>query len=519
VQIQFDYDPSVASAPAAFVAALNVAAGYLDSLILNPITVTIEVGWGEAQGYPIGAGLLAEAAPATNSIPYSQFLAALQAAPGSAARVAAASLPATPPASDPAGTVDVATAEMAALGLAVPGGSGGLDGAIGFTTNGPWNFSPTQTPVPGQYDFIAAAEHEITHALGRDSDLPTYFGPADPDPQPLDLLRFAAPDMPATHGGIPAYFSLDGGTTDLAPFDIISDPSDWADSVPGDAFDAGAPPGAASSVTPLDTTELGALGFDIGGPAGNPATYAGHYAISAAAGATLYLAGTGQVTLSGAGNTANVVGGDDTISASVGASGNWLTNAGSLVFQAAPTDGQTLDLLSGYGATTLFGAGGNILFSQNPGAGAGTMMVAGAGGETLWGAGSPSNDQYWGSFSGGTDLMAAGSGNDILVGGTGSDTLIGGGGTDVFYVISAATLAQQAGQPPQPGQHTIFVPHAGDILALTGFDSLYGGAALSGAAARGVEAALRSGSTSVRLADGSTLSFVGSTAGLLVLSS
>ncbi|MEA2791795.1 MAG: hypothetical protein QOG73_4201, partial [Acetobacteraceae bacterium] len=41
MQIHFDYDTNVASAPAGFTAALAIAAGLLDALIIDPITINI----------------------------------------------------------------------------------------------------------------------------------------------------------------------------------------------------------------------------------------------------------------------------------------------------------------------------------------------------------------------------------------------------------------------------------------------------------------------------------------------
>ncbi len=69
-----------------------------------------------------------------------------------------------------------------------------------------------------------------------------------------------------------------------------------------------------------------------------------------------------------------------------------------------------------------------------------------------------------------------------------------------------------------PGQDVIYDARPGDILALTGFDSLYG-AAGSGAAAKFVAAGLATGGGTVALSDGTTISFAGATAGLRVASS
>ena len=56
---------------------------------------------------------------------------------------------------------------------------------------------------------------------------------------PLDLFRYAAPGTRQLGLGLPAYFSIDGGKTDLSNFDISSDPGDWARSNSGDSFEFG----------------------------------------------------------------------------------------------------------------------------------------------------------------------------------------------------------------------------------------------------------------------------------------
>jgi hypothetical protein len=63
MQINFVYDASVANAPAGFKTGLAAAASHLDSLITNPITIIIAVGWGENNGSAIPAGNLATGGP------------------------------------------------------------------------------------------------------------------------------------------------------------------------------------------------------------------------------------------------------------------------------------------------------------------------------------------------------------------------------------------------------------------------------------------------------------------------
>ncbi len=315
-----------------------------------------------------------------------------------------------------------------------------------------------------------------------------------------------------------SYFSIDGGQTDLDPFDTSNDVGDWASSVHGDSFGY-AQTGTLEQVTPTDITVMDVLGYNVA-PMPPALSRSGTYAVTAPdSGTVLYLSGIGQATLSGGGGTVNVLGGADTIFAAPGAPANAIqTYGGSVFFYAADTASQTADLLSGQGAATLVGAANNVMIHQDPGTSTGAMMVAGTGNETLFGAGASAIDQYWGSFQGGNDLMFAGSGTDILVGGDGADTIVGGSGTNVFYVISAQAIGAMTNTTVTPGQDVIANAHAGDILALTGFDSLYGTSG-SGAAARSVSNALASGASAVTLADGTSLRFIGPTAGLQIASS
>ena len=59
MELNLIYDGSVAAAPAAFKTAITFAADFLRSLILNPITVNIQVGYGEYDNgaLPIGDNL------------------------------------------------------------------------------------------------------------------------------------------------------------------------------------------------------------------------------------------------------------------------------------------------------------------------------------------------------------------------------------------------------------------------------------------------------------------------------
>ncbi len=496
MQLEFVYDPSVAAAPDGFLTGLAAAASYLDSLITNPITVTIQVGWGEDDGLAIPSNALASGAPYENFLSYATVRSELAA---SASTDADAESVANLPAVDPfPGNMLVSTALEKAWGI-LPSSAGGIDGSVGFGTALPFSFDPANRAVPGEFDFIGTAEHEITHALGRVTNLPSSG-------TPLDLFRYLAPGVNATNDAQAAYFSIDGGVTALDPFDTVVDPGDWASSVKGDSFGYSVPD-TIEQITPTDVTEMDVLGFTVA-PAVATITDPGSQPV-------INLSGIAEVTLIGDAHTINVSEGADTIFAAAGSGSTTINNAGAVFFYAGSTAGTALDLLTGPGAATLVGASNNVMVNQNQGPGAGVMMVAGAGNETLFGAASPTNDQYWASFTGGNDFMAAGSGTDILVAGNGADTLAGGAGNDVFYVISSRLIAASTTNA-SAGQDVIYGARAGDILALTGFDALYGAA---GAAARSVSAALASGGNTVTLADGTTITFAGATAGLQVISS
>jgi hypothetical protein len=434
----FNYDPSVARAPAGFLSGLAAAASYLDSLITNPIVVTVNVGWGEIAGRAMPTGDVASALPSSLGwLPYSTVTSELAAAADASS---VANLPVVDP--YPGADLSVPAAEEKAWGL-IPADGTEIDGSIGFSSVRAFSFDPANRAVPNEIDFIGAAEHELTHVLGRYSSPGLYT--------PLDLFRYTGPGVHPLSIEQPNYLSIDDGATSLDPFDVSSDPADWASSVQGDSFGGYARAGIEEQVTPTDIAVMDVLGFDVA-PAAPNLSRSGTYAFAAPGdGTAVYLSGTGQVTLSGGGDTVDVMGGADTIFAAPGAPANTIQNDGSVFFHAADAASQTVDLLTGAGAATLVGAANTVLIDQDAGVGTGAMMVAAAGNETLFGAASSANDQYWGSFQDGGDLMFAGSGTDILVGGDGADTMVGGGGTDVFYVISAKVIGAMTNTTVTPG--------------------------------------------------------------------
>jgi hypothetical protein len=97
--------------------------------------------------------------------------------------------------------------------------------------------------------LIGIAEHEIAHALAR------IGGDGA-----LGLTDYSAPGVLNTSGG-GGYYSIDGGATDLADFAQANlDPTDWA-ARQGDAFNYQTIAGIGGTLTELDQTLLGTLGF------------------------------------------------------------------------------------------------------------------------------------------------------------------------------------------------------------------------------------------------------------------
>ena len=271
MKINLIWDASVTNAPnpSEFEAAITYAAGTLDTLLANAITVNILVGWGEddngtysvtngeATGGPLGGVDLTYAQLKTD------LTAAYQLSDSVADATALSNLPA-----DPFSGADiyVSPAQEKAWGL-LPSTGTEVDGAIGFNPLYTFTYDPANRAVPGDVDLIGVAEHELTHALGRVASYPT--GSVGGGGQPytaLDLFRYATPSQLATYGGQPAYFSIDDGLSGQNyPYDTLSDIGDWASTISGDAFGYG-DYGQTLQLSATDLTEMNVIGFDVAHP-------------------------------------------------------------------------------------------------------------------------------------------------------------------------------------------------------------------------------------------------------------
>ena len=267
------WDSSVASAPPEFKTDVEEVFQMFADTYSSPATLYYHVGYGEVDGNAVGPGFLGRSfysnAPKES---YSTLVSHLTADATSPVQLAALS---TLPATNPTGEkIFLSQAQAQTLGFANAGTSSAdaPDGFIGFSSDTAWNYSadPNQTPVAGEWDFIASVEHELTEVLGRGSFL-------DTDQYSLmDLYRFSGADSRAlTQSDDPSYFSIDNGVTNLGDFNNRTtgddgDLGDWSGTTVNgnvkhtpDAFDDNSNPDIINPFTATDATLMNVLGYNF----------------------------------------------------------------------------------------------------------------------------------------------------------------------------------------------------------------------------------------------------------------
>lgn len=258
--INVTYDSSVNSAPAGFKTAITAAVQYLESQFSDPVTININVGFGEVDGQPLGAGALGESLTYLSSYSYSQLTTALRADAKTATDTTAiASLPASSPTG---GTFWSSTAEAKALGLA--GASSATDGYVGFSATNPFDYAGADGITAGQYDFYGTALHEMTEVMGRMMLTGGSIGGASNSNYLLDLFHYSAAGTHSFSASKPGYFSVDGGTTNLGGFNTVSggDAGDWGSAMGNDSFNAFSNSGVINGISSTDLTLLDTIGWD-----------------------------------------------------------------------------------------------------------------------------------------------------------------------------------------------------------------------------------------------------------------
>jgi hypothetical protein len=255
------YDSSVSNAPAGFSNAITDVVNYYESVFSDPISVNIDVGWGEVARQSL-SGALGASETNLGGFSYSQVKTALAADAKSADDATAiASLPGSDPTGG--GSFVLATAEAKALGLSA---GTAVDGYVGFSSSVNYTFDPNNRAVSGAYDFIGVAEHEISEVMGRIALLGTPIGGLSRTYSVLDLFRYSSPGVRQLVAGTTAYFSLDGGNTNLNNFNTLSgeDAGDWANGGGNDSYNAAGRSGVAELVSSNDLRVMDAIGWDHG---------------------------------------------------------------------------------------------------------------------------------------------------------------------------------------------------------------------------------------------------------------
>jgi sugar lactone lactonase YvrE len=274
LHILLTFDSSVTNLPDAveYEAATEYAAAQIESLFSNPITITIDVstdgdgyGGGYNQTFQYGPNGALDVGDYTNGFTYSQVRHALISnATGPFATIADAHLPLADPTNG--GNFIMPSAQLKALGLqasitGVPLGT--PDGYFVFNTSS-YTLDPNNRAVPGEFDFIGVAEHEMTHIMGR------LFGLGGSATSgyiyPYDLFRYSSPGVPQLSLPNPAsdysYFSINGGVTNLKTFGG-PDAADWDPYYGPDSFNSEEFPGEENALSADDIAVMNVLGYTL----------------------------------------------------------------------------------------------------------------------------------------------------------------------------------------------------------------------------------------------------------------
>jgi hypothetical protein len=173
--------------------------------------------------------------------------------------------------------LDLNTANAKALGWIAPNPLA-ADASITFSSLFSWDFDQSNGVGAGLQDFVGVAIHEIGHALGFVSGVDIVDGfignPTNLDSyaiySALDFFRFSAPGTLNLAAGDAAYFSLDGGTTNLGNFSTGSiygdgrQASHWKDNLGLGIMDPTAnPAGQINTPSTLDLVAFDVIGWNL----------------------------------------------------------------------------------------------------------------------------------------------------------------------------------------------------------------------------------------------------------------
>ena len=241
--------------------AFAAAAQTFSDIATNVATINITMYWGTTGPFTTGTSLGRSQFLLVDSS-YSEITNLLRTHRASAADTnSVASFPATDPTGG--GTWIVPLAEARVLGI-WPTNDSNEDGEVGFASDVIYTFDPNNRTVPGKFDFIAVAQHELSEVLGR-----CNAGLDDPTGGfvPYDLFRFTNSGVRSLNMNMTtnAYFSVDNGVTQLKFFhtnELNGDVQDWKSSAIPDAFDAFSRSNHLNPMSTVDLTAMDVLGYN-----------------------------------------------------------------------------------------------------------------------------------------------------------------------------------------------------------------------------------------------------------------
>ena len=431
--INITWDSSVASAPSGFQTAVLNAAHFIEANYTDPVTININVGYGEVGGTALGSNALGSSLTSLASVSYSTLYNALKAHATTASdATAVASLPTSAPVS---GGFAVTTAQAKALGLSSATGTA-TDGSIGFSSTSAFTYNDTNGVASGTYDFNAVAVHELTEVMGRILLTGNTLGTTTNYYDPLDLFHYSAPGIRDFSASTPGYFSIDSGTTSLQTFNTQSggDAGDWAGATI-DAANAFATAGVVEPVSNADLTAMDVIGWNRVSTAPTGVSIAASPSGLAAAqgsgglSANVALAQIGQVGGYSGDSFTYTLGGTGASAFALTTSGNIGTLAAGAAGAAGATNGQLYALtLTATDTTTGNASPAQALDVVVGGSGADTVSVA-----TLSGALGVATPTFVYGLAGNDVLNGSGmTGKLWLDGGAGADTMTGGSGPNTY---------------------------------------------------------------------------------------
>jgi hypothetical protein len=257
---------------------VNETLDIYDEMYTNDATVTLD--------FTTANTGVAEGTTSTYSLPYTTYLDALTKDKQGDDTSFLKYIQPTPQMENPVNEnakIKVTSADLRAIGIAgaapvSPSGGVNYDSVIAL------NFSELNitrdNPDDYKDDLQTVIEHEVDEALGMNSALNTAGNnivgmPAGPI-APMDLYRYDINGNRSftTNPGTQAYFSINGGKTDLQQFNQTPnlDYQDWKSSNQAYVQDAVSTPGADPDLAAPELAALDVLGYNTAAPAPEPSS-------------------------------------------------------------------------------------------------------------------------------------------------------------------------------------------------------------------------------------------------------